>query len=155
MPTNKAMGNMKSIFNENGVPDKSVDEACAEISTIVRNLFDQMQNDGYSIAEMRAVGCCFMQDIGCEVSAAVLTARFNIVEAKQKNADPRLDDEEIAFFTEDIFLAACPQTRWQNKLKAIKHYRERTGLGLKESKDAVEKWMSENLAPITEALNEN
>jgi hypothetical protein len=42
-----------------------------------------------------------------------------------------------------------------NKIQAIKLYREMTGLGLKEAKDAVEQMASEGSAPVEGGLPTN
>lgn len=129
---------MKTMFNEFGVPNKEVNEAAEKVENIVRQLLRQMadaqrEGEGYLVSELRAVGGVFVQAVDCCVAEAVLDAAYNIRQAARRNADPNLCAEEIIL------------SRAGNKIMAIKHYRERTTFGLKESKDAVEAWMLENL----------
>lgn len=129
---------MKTMFNEFGKPNAEVDEACVEIEKIARRLFQQMDRDakegeGYPPVEIRAIGSVMVQAIDCCIAEAVLNAGQRIRETARRNADPNLSAEEILL------------ARAGNKIMAIKHYRQRTIFGLKESKDAVEAWMLENL----------
>lgn len=129
---------MKTMFNEFGKPNEIVDAACVEIEKIARRLFQQMDSDaregeGYPTVEVRAIGSVMIQAIDCCIAEAVLNASQRIRETARRNADPNLSAEEIAL------------AKTGNKIMAIKHYRERTIFGLKESKDAVEAWMLENL----------
>lgn len=65
---------------------------------------------------------------------------FNIVvaddsERRRIEKEPRRPKPDVSKYEMDVFVTA-------GKINAIKAYRERTGLGLKESKDAIEEMAS-------------
>ena len=122
-----------NAFNEFGKPIDSVEEVASSLERQARQFLESMVEQGYSATEIRAIGSYLSGSVDLAATWAVLHAGDKIRRDRIKNADPNLDDEERGY-------AALGE-----KIQAIKHYRERTGHGLREAKDAVEKYIRENL----------
>lgn len=124
---------MNPLFNRDDQPNAAIEEIANGFEENTRNFLLSLTRQGYTLTDIRAVGGYLMQAVSGSISWAVLDAReFAFAEARRL-ADPNLNEEEIALVRDD------------KKIGAIKEYRQRTGLGLREAKDAVEGWMLKNL----------
>jgi len=127
---------MTPLFDKDGKPNDAIEEIANGFEDTTRNFIEALTREGYSISDIREVGCYLMQAISGALSWGVIDARDWAAREAIRLADPNLTEQEIALIRDG------------KKIGAIKAYalrRMRTGVGLREAKDAVEKWMEENL----------
>lgn len=120
------------LFNQYGNPSEPLSEVAYEIEDISRKFLLGLVEKGYTATEIRAAAGYISGCAELSGSEAILTLQAKIHKDRIKNADPNLNDSEKG-------LASSGE-----KIQAIRAYRERTGNGLREAKDIVEKWMNEN-----------
>ena len=113
-------------FDEFGKPNKEIDDFANQIEKDTIFFITKMIDEGSSAVDIRAISSYLQCAINCATSHAILTLAEKVHKDKQKNADPHLSAEETT------------SVRLGNKIDAIKKHRQRTGRGLKESKDAVD-----------------
>jgi ribosomal protein L7/L12 len=123
---------MEPLFNQYGNPSEPLSEVAAQIEQISRNFLLGLVEKGYTATEIRAASGYIVGSAELSGAEAILMLQAKIHSDRIKNADPNLNDSEKG-------LASSGE-----KIQAIKNYRERTGNGLREAKDIVEKWMNEN-----------
>lgn len=121
---------MDPLFNKFGQPNQSVVDIANELESTVRNFLNNLIIQGYSATDIRAAGGYLAGLPELATSCAIMDLQHKIHEDIKKNADPNPSQEEIAFILQN------------EKIKAIKSYRERTASGLKESKDVIEHWIN-------------
>lgn len=120
---------MEPLFDKDGKPNAAIEEIASGFENNTRNFIESLTHQGYSIRDIREVGCYLMQAISGSLSWGVLEAQAFAQREAIRLADPNVSEEEVLLI------------RTGHKIGAIKHYRERTGAGLREAKDAIEKWM--------------
>jgi hypothetical protein len=123
-----------NYFNEHGKPNSEIDDFAFEVETLVRNFLHTMADNGCSGVELRAATGYISSCADLAGSHAIFYLSDKLRREKIAAADLNLTDEEASMLHEDV----------KNKVPVIKLYRERTGLGLKESKDAIEAWFNKN-----------
>lgn len=123
-----------NAFNEFGKPIGCIEELATTLECLARNFLDGMVQEGYSATDIRAAGSYLSGSVDLATSTAILHLQRNIHEQKRQNIDPNLDEIEQNY-----------ARNAHTKIQAIIHYRHRTGLGLRESKDAVEAWIKRTI----------
>ena len=129
---------MKPPFDDEGNPNMEVEYMARTIEETIRRIMPDMLLQPYSVTEIRAVGNYLSQTVAEVIAEAAEKVAERVHQEKRRNADPNLDEEEKA-------LANLWSSNPSSKIQAIRHYRERTGAGLKEAKDAVEAYIGDNL----------
>lgn len=124
---------MKTLFSENGQPFDGLEEMANDLETQAHEFLSNLVKQGYSYIEIRAAGGYLISTVNLAVSSAILDKRDQDYKKRIKDTDPNLNENEMNL------------ARNNDMIPAIRAYRERTGLGLKESKDAVQKWIKEKL----------
>ena len=123
---------MESLFNEYGNPHQGSElmELSIELERLAREYLNRLVDDGCSGVEIRAASCYLSMGVDCAGSSAILSLHSKIHKSRFVDLDPNLNAKEQE-------LASDPKM----KIAAIKAYRDRTGAGLREAKDAVENWI--------------
>lgn len=121
-----------NAFNEFGKPIDSIEEFASHLERSTREFLHDMVKKDHSATDIRATGSYLIGCVDLAVSWAILDVQDHIRKEKIRRADPNLDADEITYVQNN------------QKIQAIKHYRERTGQGLYESKKIVENWMQDN-----------
>lgn len=123
-----------NAFNEHGKPIQEIDDLAYELENMAREFLHNMVQQGYSGTEIRATAGYLSGAVDVAGSEAIFALSDKLRRDKIAQADKNLSPEEVALLKENR----------DNKIQAIRVYRDRTGLGLKESKDAIEAWLSSN-----------
>lgn len=122
------------IFDENGQPNDELKVFGEAQEEAINGLFARLIHHGATAVEIKAVAEYLISSVTVQSAWANLEIKDRNYNQKRLNADPNLSDEEMSF-------ARNPN----QKIEAIRQYRNRTGRGLKESKEAVEAWIRDNM----------
>lgn len=114
-----------NLFNDAGKPIDEIEDVCSELEEIVREALNSYVDRGCSAVDLRAAGGLFASCVNLWPSMAILDLNERKRKKKIAESDPNLSPEEIALVATD-------------RIAAIKAYRDRTGNGLRESKEAVD-----------------
>lgn len=116
-----------TLFDKDGEPNGELEDfANALEKEVIRFLENYPELD---IIELRATSSVLTNAVQIAITHQILEQRYK--KSRPKNTNLNLTQEE-------------QQNARTNKIQTIRMYRERTGQGLKESKDAVELYLREN-----------
>jgi ribosomal protein L7/L12 len=134
----------KQPFDDNGMPNTDIHEFTNKLEDLTYEFLKELVDEHeYNATEIRAISAYIINAVGLAESGTIFDIRDKILRERRKNSDPNLSEDEKTLIISS--LDEDDATRGSYKIQTIRKYRERTGFGLREAKEAVEKWMRENL----------
>lgn len=124
------------LFNEFGKPNDEIERLASHFEQETRNFIANLVNQGCSATEIRAIGSYLSGAVDCAVVHNVIDFGQKLRKSKF-DANPNLNQDEQALVN-----AHCEHRDYQKKIQAIRAYRQRTGMGLNDSKNAIENAIS-------------